>query len=64
MEKVFPAAWTRSYEALPLQLQESDNPVSFASPARPGNAQGKLSAANDVKCFRFLARASCASSPL
>eukprot|EP00439_Symbiodinium_sp_Y106_P069828 s239_g12.t1 len=32
---------------------ESDNPVSFASPARPGNAQGKLSAANDVKCFRI-----------
>ncbi|CAE7550825.1 hypothetical protein AK812_SmicGene28211 [Symbiodinium microadriaticum] len=32
---------------------ESGNPVSFASPARPGNSQGKLSAANEVKCFRI-----------
>ncbi|CAE7694237.1 ALKBH8 [Symbiodinium sp. CCMP2456] len=32
---------------------ESGSPVSFASPARPGNSQGKLSAANEVKCFRI-----------
>ena len=34
--------------------KEFDSPVSFASPARPGSAQGKLSAANDVQCFRRL----------
>ena len=38
--------------------QESGNAVSFASAARPGSAQGKLSAANDVQCFRFLAEGS------
>ncbi|CAE7353080.1 ALKBH8 [Symbiodinium natans] len=32
---------------------ESGNAVSFASAARPGSAQGKLSAANDVQCFRI-----------
>eukprot|EP00931_Biecheleriopsis_adriatica_P048034 TRINITY_DN27739_c0_g2_i1.p1 TRINITY_DN27739_c0_g2~~TRINITY_DN27739_c0_g2_i1.p1 ORF type:complete len:774 (+),score=163.82 TRINITY_DN27739_c0_g2_i1:22-2322(+) len=27
--------------------------VSFASPARPGNSQGKLSAAHNISCFRL-----------
>ncbi|CAJ1349872.1 unnamed protein product [Effrenium voratum] len=35
------------------RLAGEEGAITFASPARPGNAQGKLSAANDVKCIRI-----------